>query len=171
MQELELIEKCIKGDRISQKQLYDSHKKRMYTLAYRITGSFEDAEDVLQEGFLSVFKHLKDFNKASKLSTWIHTIIVRTAYKKIKNTLSYRNIITIQEKEEKVEVSYPSDIEYLEKMILGLPDGYRTIFTLYEIEGYKHHEIAKLLNISISTSKTQLRNAKILLRNQLNTFQ
>lgn len=169
MQELELIEKCIKGHRISQKELYDQHKSQMYTLAYRITNSFEDAEDVLQEGFLKVFRNLESFNKESKLSTWIHTIIVRTAYKKIKETVNYRLIDEI-EVDSIVEITYPSDTEYLETAIQNLPVGYRTVFTLYEIEGFKHQEIAELLEISTNTSKTQLRNAKIMLRNRLKNF-
>jgi RNA polymerase sigma-70 factor (ECF subfamily) len=169
MQELELIEQCINGHRISQRKLYDTYKTPMYTLAYRITNSFEDAEDVLQEGFLKVFKNLESFNQQSKLSTWIHTIIVRTAYRKIKDTVNYKTTDIIAD-ESRLEITYPSDVEYLEKTIQGLPDGYRTVFTLYEIEGYKHHEIAELLDISVNTSKTQLRNAKITLRDQLKNF-
>jgi len=166
MQEQELIQRCVEGNRISQRELYDMHKSQMYTLAYRITNSFEDADDVLQEGFLNVFRNLQKFNGNSKLSTWIHTIIIRTAYRKIKNTIQHTSINSI-EVEESVQISYPSDIEYLEKAIQGLPDGYRTIFTLFEIEGFKHHEIAEILAISINTSKSQLRNAKILLRHKL----
>ncbi|MBR9832324.1 RNA polymerase sigma factor [Acidiluteibacter ferrifornacis] len=169
MQEQELIEKCIKGHRISQRKLYDTYKTPMYTLAYRITNSFEDAEDVLQEGFLKVFRNLNSFKNDSKLSTWIHTIIVRTAYRKIKDTINYKTT-DILEDESLLEIVYPSDVDYLEKAIQSLPDGYRTVFTLYEIEGYKHHEIAELLEISTSTSKTQLRNAKITLRDQLKNF-
>lgn len=169
MQERELIEQCANGHRISQKKLYDAYKTPMYTLAYRITNSFEDAEDVLQEGFLKVFRNLSSFNHESKLSTWIHTIIIRTAFRKIKDTINYK--ITDQlEDDSQLEIVYPSDVEYLEMAIQGLPDGYRTVFTLYEIEGYKHHEIAELLEISTSTSKTQLRNAKVTLRGQLKNF-
>lgn len=166
MQESELIKKCIAGHRISQRELYEIYKTPMYTLAYRITNSFEDAEDVLQEGFLKVFRNLDGFNQQSKLSTWIHTIIARTAFQKIKNNVNYKATNGIED-ESLLEITYPSDIEYLEKAIQGLPDGYRTVFTLYEIEGFKHQEIAEILDISISTSKTQLRNAKITLKDQL----
>jgi RNA polymerase sigma-70 factor (ECF subfamily) len=169
MREEDLIKQCRQGDRISQKELYDTYKTQMYTLAYRITNSFEDAEDVLQEGFLKVFRNLDQFKLESKLSTWIHTIMVRTAYLKIKDKVHEVSIEMIQV-EEKIEVHYPSDVEYLERIIQNLPDGYRAIFTLYEIEGYKHSEIATMLEISENTSKTQLRNAKITLRNQLKNY-
>jgi len=169
IQEEGLIIKCIEGDRIAQKKLYDTFKNQMYTLAYRITNDFEDAEDVLQEGFLKVFKNLYKFNNKSKLSTWIHTIIIRTAYRKIESKINYVSLESVNN-EENLILSYPSDVEYLEQAIQGLSDGYRTIFTLYEIEGYKHQEIAELLTISENTSKTQLRNAKITLRNKLKTY-
>jgi RNA polymerase sigma-70 factor (ECF subfamily) len=169
MQEVKLIKNCIKGHRISQKELYDTYKTQMYTLAYRITNSFEDAEDVLQEGFLNVFRNLNKFNQDSKLSTWIHTIIVRAAYKKIKSNINFPTYDS-NKHDDYIEITYPSDVEYLESAILNLPDGYRTVFTLYEIEGYKHNEIAELLGLSINTSKTQLRNAKIALRDKLKNF-
>lgn len=167
--EQELIKQCKQGDKISQKKLYDSYKTQMYTLAYRITNSFEDADDVIQEGFLKVFRNLDQFKNESKLSTWIHTIMVRTAYKKIKDKTQFVSLDSIQ-LEENITIHYPSDTEYLEKIIHALPDGYRAIFTLYEIEGYKHNEIAEMLHISENTSKTQLRNAKINLRDQLKNY-
>lgn len=167
--EEELIEQCKQGDRISQRNLYDRYKTQMYTLAYRITNSFEDADDVLQEGFLKVFRNLNQFNQKSQLATWIHTIIIRTAYQKVKSNIQTISIDNNQ-LNENITIEYPSDVYYLERIIQGLPDGYRAIFTLYEIEGYKHSEIAEMLQISENTSKTQLRNAKISLQSQLKNY-
>lgn len=85
--ETDIIEACLKSDRVAQKALYDGYKTQMYTLAYRITGNFDDANDVLQEGFLHIFRKLHTFKGEAKLSTWIHTIIARAAIRKIKDNL------------------------------------------------------------------------------------
>ena len=160
--EEKIIEGCLKNDRVAQKALYDQYKKKMYTLAYRITSSFEDANDVLQEGFLYVFENLDSFKKESKLGTWIHTIMARTALKKIRHRMTFEDISeTLQS--GPIDWGSEIDIQLLEKAITELPDGYRSIFTLYEIEGFKHKEIAEMMEISISTSKTQLYKAKHML--------
>ncbi|MDD2633713.1 MAG: RNA polymerase sigma factor [Bacteroidales bacterium] len=164
--ETDIIEACLKSDRVAQKALYDQFKTRMYTLAYRITGNFDDANDVLQDGFLQVFRKLHTFKGDSKLGSWIHTIMARTAIDRIKHRIFFEDV-------EKIDTSTPIDwgtsivIDYLEKAIANLPEGYRTIFTLYEIEGFKHREIAELMDISESTSKSQLFKAKKMLRENL----
>lgn len=167
--ETDIIESCLKSDRVAQKALYDRYKTQMYTLAYRITGNFEDANDVLQEGFLLIFRKLNTFKGESKLSTWIHTIITRAAIRKIKNRIYFEDIESI-DTSTIIDWGTSIDIDYLEKAIANLPDGYRTIFTLYEIEGFKHREIAELIDISESTSKSQLFKAKKMLRETLEKF-
>lgn len=166
-QEEEIIKGCLENDRASQKALYDRFKTRMYTLAYRITGNFEDAGDVIQEGFLQVFRNLADFRGGARLGTWIHTIVAREAIRKIKSRIYFEDIDEA-EADALIDLSGPIDIEYLEQAIAGLPEGYRAIFTLYEIEGFRHREIAELLNVSENTSKSQLFKAKRLLKEKLN---
>ncbi|NEN23169.1 RNA polymerase sigma factor [Cryomorpha ignava] len=140
----------------------------MYSLAYRITGNFEDAEDVLQEGFLKVFRSIESFRGDSKAGTWIHTIMARTALDRVKSKMQFTDLEIVPEVAD--ESNYLSvESEYLEKAILGLPDGYRSIFTLFEIEGFKHREIADMLAISENTSKSQLHKAKRMLQNKLKT--
>jgi len=162
----DIIEACLRSDRAAQKALYDRFKTRMYTLAYRITGNFDDANDVLQEGFILIFGKLHTFKGEAKLSSWIHTIITRAAIRKIKDRIYFEDI-------ENADVSSNIDwgasinIDYLEKAIANLPEGYRAIFTLYEIEGFKHREIAELMDISEGTSKSQLFKAKKMLRENL----
>lgn len=107
------------------------------------------------------------FHGEAKLGTWIHTIIARLAIKKIKGNIHFDDIETI-EHFGMIDWGTAIDTEYLEKAIAALPDGYRSIFTLYEIEGFKHREIANLLEISENTSKTQLFKAKKMLREMLN---
>jgi RNA polymerase sigma-70 factor (ECF subfamily) len=164
--EIELLAACQNGERFAQKALYDKYKTQMYTLAYRITGNFEDADDVLQDGFVKVFKNLGQFGGKSNLKTWIHTIMARTALAKIRNKVHFLDVEgAIETETDLFEV--PDDTAYLEKAILSLPDGYRSIFTLYEIEGFKHREIARMLGVSENTSKSQLHKAKQMLRSKL----
>ena len=166
--ESEILDGCRNGKRIAQKALYDQYKSQMYTLAYRITGNFEDAEDVLQEGFLKVFRSIESFRGDSKAGTWIHTIMARTALDRVKSKMQFTDLEIVPEVAD--ESNYLSvESEYLEKAILELPDGYRSIFTLYEIEGFKHREIADMLEISENTSKSQLHKAKRMLQNKLKT--
>jgi RNA polymerase sigma-70 factor (ECF subfamily) len=164
--EKEIIEGCLAGDRAAQRLLYDRFKTRMYTLAYRITGNFDDANDVLQEGFLLVFGNLHAFNGEAKLSSWIHTIIARAAIRKIKERIYFEDIEST-DTSAIIDLGTAIDVDYLEKAIANLPEGYRTIFTLYEIEGFKHREIAELMDISENTSKSQLFKAKKMLRENL----
>ena len=166
LREEKIINGCLKNDRVAQKALYDKYKTKMYTLSYRITNNFEDANDVLQEGLIHVFENLKSFKGNAHLGTWIHTIIARTALKKIKNRVHF---VELSEVEESDPIDWGSniDVQYLEKAIASLPDGYRSIFTLYEVEGFKHTEISEMMNISVNTSITQLHKAKRMLKEKL----
>ncbi len=122
MTETELIAACKKNDRIAQRTLYDKYKRAMYTLAYRLTGNFDDADDVLQDAFIDIFRNLQNFRGESTIGAWIKTIVIRKAYKKIKgpvmpeNIEDYQNVV-ITLSHEKI------DAEYLEKAILSLPIG------------------------------------------------
>ena len=166
LREEEIISGCLKNDRVAQKALYDQYKTNMYTLAYRITNNFEDANDALQEGFIQVFESLKSFKGTAQLGTWIHTIIARAALKKIKNRIHFNELSEV-DNSDPIDWGSIIDVEHLEKAIVSLPDGYRSIFTLFEIEGFRHKEIAEMMNISVSTSKTQLHKAKRMLQEKL----
>lgn len=156
---MKLIEACIANDRLAQKALYDKYKNAMYTLAYRMTGNFQDANEVLQDAFLRVFRALPKFRKESTLGAWIKVIVVRAALTKVKKKFQFESLeeTTLH---THVEWEHPIDIDYLEKAIQSLPEGYRTVFLLIEVEGYKHREVAEMLNISEGTSKSQLFHAK-----------
>jgi RNA polymerase sigma-70 factor (ECF subfamily) len=166
MTEKQLIEGCISGQRIAQKELYERYQNAMFTLAYRITNDFELANDVLQEGFVQVFRAIEQFRGESTIGAWIKTIVVRTAYKKVKQRVVFEDLELIPQ-QSNIEWGNSLDIEYLEKAIQSLPEGYRTVFTLIEIEGYTHREAAELLQISEGTSKSQLFYAKKKLREML----
>ncbi|MDR6805458.1 RNA polymerase sigma-70 factor (ECF subfamily) [Dyadobacter sp. BE34] len=163
--EADLITGCLLNDRIAQRQLYDRYKKAMYTLAYRITGDFDDANDVLQDSFLEVFKHLNQFRGESTLGAWVKQIVVRKSTKK-KRLVIWQNVDDytgegVDWGESEINAAH------LETAVLSLPDGFRTIFVLAEVEGYTHREIAEMLHISEGTSKSQLFHAKRKLRAML----
>lgn len=163
--EADLITGCLLNDRIAQRQLYDRYKKAIYTLAYRITGDFDDANDVLQDAFLEVFKHLNQFRGESTLGAWVKQIVVRKSTKK-KRLVIWQNVDdytgeAVDWGESEINAAH------LETAVLSLPDGFRTIFVLAEVEGYTHREIAVMLNISEGTSKSQLFHAKRKLRAML----
>lgn len=161
-----LLEGCLAEDRRAQRALYDRYKDAMYTLAYRITGDFDLAEDVLQEAFLGVFRGIAGFRGASTLGAWIKTILVRTAYKHLRRQ---RHLAPLSELPEEGPIDWGThlEVEYLEQAIQALPPGYRSVFVLIEVEGYSHKEVAALLGISVGTSKSQLYYAKRHLQRQL----
>lgn len=163
--EAELITGCLLHDRIAQRHLYDRYKNAMYTLAYRITGDYDDANDVLQDAFLEVFKHLDQFRGDATLGAWIKQIVIRKSTKK-KKLVIWQNI----EEEHGENIDWAEvdiNVAHLQTAILSLSDGFRTIFVLAEIEGYTHREIAVMLNISEGTSKSQLFHARRKLRSML----
>jgi RNA polymerase sigma factor (sigma-70 family) len=169
MTEAQLIQGCKENNRLAQKALYEKYKNAMYTLAYRITNDFEEANDVLQEGFVQVFRAIEQFRAESTIGAWIKTIIVRTAYRKVKQKVHFDDIDQLPD-HSFVQWGNSLDTEYLEKAIQSLPEGYRTVFTLAEIEGYAHKEIGELLGISEGTSKSQLFYAKKKLRELLSDY-
>lgn len=166
--ERDLVKGCTRNDRIAQRELYYKYCNAMFSTAYRILNDHENAQDALQDAFIQVFRDIKQFRGSSTLGAWIKTIVVRTALHKLKKEkrLGWE---TIEKSHEDVTVHIPDFMssEYLEKAILSLPDGCRTIFLLVEVEGYTHAEAAKMLNINIGTSKSQLFHARFLLKQRL----
>jgi len=163
-----LIDECRKGSRKAQYRLYDQYSKAMFNLAFRILNNREDAEDILQEGFVECFRNIASFRFESTFGAWLKKIIINKCInhikkKKIDLTLCETLPPVVVEEEE--EVIY--DTEKVFKGIEHLPDGYRIILTLYLLEGYDHTEISQILGITESTSKSQYSRAKEKLRNML----
>ncbi len=164
--ETQLVQGCRAKDRLAQKALYDRYKTAMYTLAYRITNDFGQAEEVLQDAFLKVFKHITSFKGTASLGSWIKTIVIRTALKKIQRKIIFEPLEdhllpTL------IDWGHTLESDYLEQAIQSLPEGFRAVFVLIEIEGYTHKEVANLLDIATGTSKSQLFHAKKKLKNIL----
>ena len=166
IEELELVAACIRHERLAQKNLYEGYCTKMFTVAYRVLNDRDNASDALQEAFIEIFSNIHTFRGESTLGAWIKTIVVRKALRRLKNDTKYEPIETVINT-EKYDWSDGFTAEYLNKAIFSLPDGARTIFTLIEIEGYSHKEVAKELNISEGTSKSQLYYSKQLLQKKL----
>lgn len=164
--EQDLISKCCRGDRVSQKQLYQNYAEKMLVVALRYTKSLDAAEDVLQDSFIKVFSKLDTFKGDSRLETWITRIVINTALNAVRKSVWIEEVNELSN-----EISDPDEpvlSQFHWKDLIGfiqeLPTGCQTIFNLYAIEGYKHTEISTMIGISESTSKSQYARAKALLR-------
>ncbi len=154
-----LVNRCICGERAAQKELYDKYKTAMFTIARRILGDDDQACDVLQDAFVDVFRHLHKFRGESTVGAWIKTIVIRHALKK--NKSEFRFIPFEQDEHDGSTEQYQKILSAeIDKAIAALPAGYRSVFTLVEVEGYSHKETAIMLGISENTSRSQLYHAK-----------
>ncbi len=171
--ESDLISGCMQGDRRMQEELYRRFSPRMYAVCLRYAGNAEEAEDILQEGFIKVFKKLDSFRGDGSFEGWVRRIFVNTA---IEHFRRKRYLQPVTEKEENtLEGKSLSALDGLaEKDILALikqlSPGYRTVFNMYVIEGYTHKEIADMMGISEGTSKSQLSRAKVILQDMVRKF-
>ncbi len=166
----ELIEQCVKGDRKAQRKLYDLFAGKMYVVCLRYALSDQEAEDMLQESFIKVFKNIKNFRGDSRLGYWIKRIVVNTALNHRRNKLYMYPMVDVEEVNQKTEDDHiMSEYSYqdLLKMIGELPAGSRIVFNMYAIDGYSHKEIAERLGISTGTSKSQYSRAKMLLQKKI----
>jgi RNA polymerase sigma-70 factor (ECF subfamily) len=163
-----LIEECRKGSSRAQFLLYNQYSKAMYNIAYRMLNNREDAEDMLQETFVDCFRNLNSFRFESTFGAWLKRILINKCInhlQKKKIDMMLTDELPNKAYEEEDETIY--DISGIIKGIEMLPDGYRVILTLYLLEGYDHSEIAQILGITESTSKSQYSRAKDKLRSQL----
>lgn len=165
------LEECIKGNRASQKQLYNLFADKMFAICVRYTKNTTDAEDVLQEGFVKLFRNLSNYRGEGSLEGWVRRIFVNTAIEHIrKSKINYLEVSesvhnTLKDKRANgLEKLYEKDIH---KATDTLSDGYKTVFNLYAVDGFTHKEIAEQLGITESTSKSQFSRAKATLRNLL----
>lgn len=169
LSEDELIEGCKNDNRASQKALYDRYCRKMLVVCMRYSKSAAEAEDILQEGFVKVFKGIKDFRRESKLDTWMTRIMVNTALNVQRKKLYLYPMVDVEDIHlPDVEVSM-SNVHFTQllEMIQGLPHGCQVVFNLFAIEGFSHKEIAEQLGISEGTSKSQFARAKSLLQERL----
>jgi RNA polymerase sigma factor (sigma-70 family) len=154
----DIIDRCRQGDRDAYYQLYKLYSRSMYNIGYRIVNNQDEAEDVLQEAFISAFRSLDHYRGDATFGSWLKRIVVNKAI----NVLKTRKTERLPEDEnfdipEEVwtEEVFPFSVQQVRTAIEQLPDGYRSVLSLYLLEGYDHGEIAEILGISESTSKSQ----------------
>tara|TARA_R110000751_G_scaffold42429_5_gene98571 strand:+ start:466 stop:1035 length:570 start_codon:yes stop_codon:yes gene_type:complete len=167
--EKQLIKKAANGNRDAQRALYNLHAPKMLSVCRRYLKDVMQAEEAMCNGFLKVFKNLKSFRDEGSFEGWIRRIMVNESisYLRKEEKITFTDL-----KEDFSDASYsPQDsdleVEHIQALIDELPEGYRAVFVMYAVEGYKHQEIAKLLEISESTSKSQLFKARKLLQFKL----
>lgn len=162
-----LISRCIANNRLAQRALYERYTNRLYSVAVRYVRHTETAQDVLAEAWIKIFKNLSKFNHEGSFEGWMKRIVSNEALMHLR-----KNRIALAELSVAVMAQEPSDVRVTDglehedvlRLLDELPDGCRTVFNLYELEGFKHREIAEKLEISINTSKSQLILAKKKLR-------
>ena len=169
--DFKLIESCIKGDRAAQKVLYDRLAPRMFPVCIRYVGDREQAEDILQEGFITLFTRLDTYKGDGSFEGWARKIFVTTALMELrrKDALKMSDDLETVRGMKTDTVTQLQSIGYkdLMKLITQLPPGFRTVFNMYAIEGYSHKEIGEILGISETTSRTQLSRARTWLQNKI----
>lgn len=173
--DLELAQKAAAGDMASFEQLYHRHMRRVYALCLRMTANATEAEDLTQEVFTHLFRKIGSFRGESAFTTWLHRLTVNLVLMHFRKRQS-RPEFTSQDEETPDEIvrgtENPNTMPVidrlaLEKAITQLSPGYRSVFVLYDVEGYEHEEIAQMLGISVGTSKSQLHRARLNLRKLL----
>jgi RNA polymerase sigma factor (sigma-70 family) len=167
----DFIERCMSNDPKSQGELYKHFAPKMFGICLRYAKNQMEAEDVLQDGFIKVFRYLKDYRNEGSLEGWIRKTMVNTAINFYKKKIKYLKDVSLDQTEpinteEESAIDKLSCDELLE-MIRELPDGYRMVFNLNVIEGFTHKEIGGMLNISENTSKSQLSRARGVLQEKL----
>ncbi len=161
----DIIQRCRQGDKGAYHQLYTLYKRSMYNACFRIVNSKEEAEDVLQDSFVSAFRNMGHYRGDSTFGAWLKRIVVNRAITQVKKKKMERfpqddRWDVKEELETDVFEGFPCTVEQVNAAIQRLPDGYRMVLSLYLLEGYDHGEIGEILGISESTSKSQFNRSK-----------
>ena len=171
MTEEAILQGCLKNQAAAQRELYNRYSPKMLAVCYRFAHNREDAEDMLQEGFIKVFSQMHTFQNKGAFEGWVRRIVVHTCINNLKKNKRFNESVdilfasSIQVREENI----PSIVQakQIVECIRMLPVGYRTVLNLYAIEGYSHREIADMLDIEESTSRSQYTRAKQMLEDVL----
>lgn len=163
----QLVKDAIKGKSSAQQKLYELFAEQMLAICYRYTKSLADAEDVLQEGFVKVFKYLHQYRSEGELGAWVRRIMVNTAINYLKQNSKYQQELSFTEltlhpvSEDNPQVSMQA--KELANLVRQLPTGYQAVFNMHAVEGYTHVEIGEILGINEGTSRSQYMRARNLL--------
>lgn len=167
----ELVERCKLSDRRAQKEVFDRLSGKMMAVCLRYMGDRESAEDILQDGFVTLFTRIDSYSGEGSFEGWARRIFVNTALMSLRKKDALKMSDNVSEARDIAaeEMSAIENISYkdLLKTIESLPPGFRTVFNMYVVEGYSHKEIAEALGISENTSRSQLQRARTLLQSRI----
>ena len=164
-----IIKRCKKGELKAQEELYRLFAGKLFAVSLKYSRNYQEAEDNLQEAFITIFKKIEQYKNKGSFEGWMKRITINTALQTYRRQTVFR-IIDENAIEESEEVNLREEevsLDFLLKIIQELPDRYRMVFNLYVLDGYSHKEIAKLLNISVGTSKSNLARARQNLKEKL----
>lgn len=174
MNDHELIQRVLAGEDGAERALYDAHVDRVFRVAYRLAGDTDLAQDFTQETFVRAFDKLHEFQGRSALSTWLHAITVSVslnALRKVKKIRERETVLDDAHYEFAASREAEPDLkERLRRAVAELPEHYRAVFVMYDVEGYTHEEIGEALHVPVGTSKARLSRAREKLREQLADF-
>ena len=171
MTDEQLVNECVSGKVSAQKTFYERFARKMMGVCLRYASSYEEAQDVLQDGFIKVFNNLDRYQNKGSLEGWVRRIMVNTSLDAYRKNKKHQQDVGMDQVEYLVEdktyIIEDIQADDLLKLVQSIPEGYRVVFNLYAIEGYSHKEIAERLGVTESTSKSQYSRAKKLLRQML----
>jgi RNA polymerase sigma-70 factor (ECF subfamily) len=169
LKETDLIKQCIKNNRKAQTELFRLYKDTLFFTSLKYCRSEADAEDNLHDAFITIFQKIKSFKNKGSFEGWMKRITIYKAIDKYKAKKPVNIEINddILKADYEVEINEELSLDTLLKLIQELPDQYRLVFNLYQLDGYSHKEIAQLLNISEGTSKSNYHRAKMILRDKI----
>lgn len=164
-----LIKRALKNDRSAQRMLFDTYAPKMLSVCRYYVKDIQQAEEAMLNGFFKVFKNLESYKSVGSFEGWIRRIMIRESisYLRQKKSIEFISDELVFENSFTNTIQTDLEVNEIQKLIDALPDGYKMVFVLYAIEGYKHNEIATLLNISKGTSKSQLFKARKILQEQI----
>ena len=175
MNDQEILIGCTKREKRAQKCLYDRYSGMLLGICIRYATDVPEAEDILQESLLKIFLNIGDYSGEGSFIGWMRKIVINTAITYYHKNLKHKRYVEIEEvfTSEAGVSDFPDTAftaEELKSVLDQLPTGYKPVFNLYAIEGYKHKEIAKMLNIDVNTSKSQYSRARVFIRKKLEKF-
>ncbi|HZW62635.1 MAG TPA: sigma-70 family RNA polymerase sigma factor [Flavobacteriaceae bacterium] len=167
----QLIQKCKKNDTKAQSDLYKLFSSKLFSICLKYSRNYAEAEDNLQEAFLTIFEKIAQFKDKGSFEGWMKRITLNTVLQRYRE----KGVINLvnENSVEEAEVTVDEDeipLDYLLKIVQQLPDRYRLVFNLYVLDGFSHKEIANMINISVGTSKSNLSRAKQLLKEQIEAY-
>jgi RNA polymerase sigma-70 factor (ECF subfamily) len=166
-----IIEGCKRGNRNAQEKLYNKYSKLMFGLCLRYSNNYDEAKDILHEGFIRIFKYIDQLRDINAFEAWMKKIMVNSALEKYRNKMQTNSLIDAAEKNiDNYSIEAELSEKELLKMVQELSPQYRLVFNLYAIEGYSHKEISDMLNISEGTSKSNLSRARAILQEKIKSI-